>query len=90
MTSVGEELARHAHDFMVSNMKVLRHLLRYVHHTCDDDVDFCKMRDTVGEILEVRRNAGWRGDEHRISRSMDAGEARLIQSWLAEFNVKLV
>eukprot|EP00972_Heterocapsa_arctica_P111855 16428469-Heterocapsa_arctica.AAC.1 len=64
MTFIGKELACHAHDFMVSNMKALRRLLRYIRHTCDNDVHFCTMRDMIEEILEVRRDAGWRGDEH--------------------------
>eukprot|EP00972_Heterocapsa_arctica_P056854 8390986-Heterocapsa_arctica.AAC.1 len=42
----GKELACHAHDLMVSNMKALKHLLRYVQHT------------TVGGILEVVTDAG--------------------------------
>eukprot|EP00972_Heterocapsa_arctica_P058149 8579017-Heterocapsa_arctica.AAC.1 len=71
MTFNGKELACHAHDLMVSSMKALKHLLRYVLHIYDYDVHFCKMRDTVGEILEVVRDAGWRGDEHRRSMSVD-------------------
>eukprot|EP00972_Heterocapsa_arctica_P062649 9238371-Heterocapsa_arctica.AAC.1 len=43
-----------------------------------------------GERLEVRRDAGLCGNEHRISSSVDAGEAKLIQSQLAEFDIKLV
>eukprot|EP00972_Heterocapsa_arctica_P015107 2224363-Heterocapsa_arctica.AAC.1 len=48
------------------------------------------MRDTVDEILEVVTDAGWREDQHRRSMSVDVGEAKLIQSWLVEFSIKLV
>eukprot|EP00972_Heterocapsa_arctica_P088029 12980741-Heterocapsa_arctica.AAC.1 len=54
-----------------------KELANHVYNLMVSDV---KMHDTVDNILEVRRDAGERGDEHRRAMSTDVGEAKLIQS----------
>eukprot|EP00972_Heterocapsa_arctica_P043649 6445789-Heterocapsa_arctica.AAC.1 len=69
MAFIGKELARHVHDPMVSDMKALKHLLRYIQHTRDYVMHFSRTRNMTDDILEVVTDAGWRGGEHGRSTS---------------------
>eukprot|EP00972_Heterocapsa_arctica_P058012 8558555-Heterocapsa_arctica.AAC.1 len=63
---------------MVSDLKTLKHLLRYVQHTRDYAMHFGRKRETADENLEVVTDAGWRGDEHGRSTS---GAVLLLSGW---------
>eukprot|EP00972_Heterocapsa_arctica_P099091 14623138-Heterocapsa_arctica.AAC.1 len=54
---------------MVSHMKALKHLLRYIQHTCDYVMHFSTTNNTVDDMLEVMTDAGWRGVEQGRSTS---------------------